>query len=162
MVSLMSNDAMIAYWKAHGFEDVILVDAKAFDDGGQDGAYVDSTRFSQSQRLAFQAAVLKASIARPSRRSAASSRRSSSSNSRVLACTRIGAKAHNLYPADTLDAEHIIDGLQRRALNAEAWTIVRDNLQRAGGGPAAKTVATERERALPDLGALPLQGIPAR
>ena len=58
MVSLMSNDTMIAYRKAHGFEDVILVDAKAFDDSGQDGAYVDSTRFSPSQRLAFQGAVL--------------------------------------------------------------------------------------------------------
>ncbi|HWS02530.1 MAG TPA: phosphoketolase, partial [Gammaproteobacteria bacterium] len=58
MVSLMSNEAMTAYWRAHGFTDVILIDAKEFDDADQDGAYVDSTRFSLSQRLAFQGAVL--------------------------------------------------------------------------------------------------------
>jgi phosphoketolase len=34
---------------------------------------------------------------------------------------KVGAKAHNLYPADTLDAEHIVAGLQRRALSPEAW-----------------------------------------
>lgn len=45
MVSRMSNEEMIAYWAGHGFDEVVLVDAKSFDDAGQDGAYVDSTRF---------------------------------------------------------------------------------------------------------------------
>jgi phosphoketolase len=40
---------------------------------------------------------------------------------------KVGAKAHNLYPADTLDAEHIVAGLQRRALAPDAWRLVRDN-----------------------------------
>ena len=160
MVSLMSNDAMIAYWKVHGFADVILVDAKDFDAAGQDGAYVDSTRFSQSQRLAFQGAVLEG-IAR-----AANQALSGTLTAFIIKQLKgagvhaLGAKAHNLYPADTLDAEHIINGLKRRALSAGAWELVRSNLSRAGGGPAARTVATERERALPDLGALPLKEFP--
>ncbi|MDV3237576.1 MAG: phosphoketolase [Gammaproteobacteria bacterium] len=160
MVSLMTNDAMIAYWKAHGFADVILVDAKDFDDSDQDGAYVDSTRFSQSQRLAFQGAVLEGL-----------SRAAQQALGGILTAFiikqlkgagvhAIGAKAHNLYPADTLDAEHIMNGLKRRALHVDAWGLVRTNLSRAGGGPAVITVATERERALPDLGALPLKDFP--
>jgi phosphoketolase len=160
MVSLMSNEAMIAYWKAHGFEDVILVDAKAFDDGAQDGAYVDSTCFSPSRRLAFQGAVL-AGIDRAARQ--ALSGKLTAFIIKQLKGAGVhahGARAHNLYPGDTLDAAHIMNGLKRRALNADAWTIVRTNLQRAGGGPAAETAATERERALPDLGALPLREFP--
>ena len=160
MVSLMSNDAMIAYWKAHGFEDVILIDAKAFDDSDQDGAYIDSTRFSASQRLAFQGAVL-TGIDRAARQ-ALSGKRTAFIIKQLKGAGvhALGARAHNLYPADTLDAEHIINGLKRRALNAEAWALVRTNLRRAGGGPAAETVATERERALPDLGTLPLREFP--
>ncbi len=46
MVSRFSNEQMLSYWNGHGFEEVILIDAKDFDDSGQDGAYVDSTRFS--------------------------------------------------------------------------------------------------------------------
>ena len=157
MVSLMSNAAMIAYWKAHGFEDVILIDAKEYDDADQDDAYVDSTRFSASQRLAFQGAVLEG-IDRAARQALGG--RLTAFIIKQLKGAGVhttGAKAHNLYPADTLDAEHIINGLKRRALNPEAWELVRSNLTRAGGGPAGLTVATERERALPDLGALPLQ-----
>ena len=44
MVSLFDNEQMTAYWKGHGFEEVILIDAKDFDDSDQDGAYVDSSR----------------------------------------------------------------------------------------------------------------------
>ncbi len=160
MVSLMSNDAMLAYWKAHGFADVILVDAKDFDDTDQDGAYVDSTRFSQSQRLAFQGAVLEG-IDRAARQALGGKLTAFIIKQlKGAGVHAIGAKAHNLYPADTLDAEHIIAGLQRRALNAEAWELVRTNLSRAGGGPAGKTVTTERERSLPALGDLPLQDFP--
>ncbi len=160
MVSLMSNDAMIAYWKAHGFADVILVDAKEFDDSEQGGAYVDSTRFSLSQRLAFQGAVL-AGINRAAQQALGGTLTAFIIKQlKGAGVHAIGAKSHNLYPADTLDAAHIMDGLKRRALHVDAWELVRTNLMRAGGGPAGKTVATERERALPDLGTLPLVDYP--
>jgi len=68
-----------------------------------------------------------------------------------------GAKAHNLYPGDSLDAPHISSGLQKRALSPEAWQLVRDNFTRAGGGPASRTVVTEFELPLPELGELPKQ-----
>ena len=160
MVSLMSSEAMIAYWKAHGFADVILVDAKDFDDTQQEGAYVDSTRFSQKQRLAFQAAVL-AGIDR-----AAKQALSGTLTAFIIKQLKgagvhaLGAKAHNLYPADSLDAVHMSAALKRRAQHADAWQLVRTNLCRAGGGPASQTVATERERVIPDLGVLPLKEFP--
>ncbi|MBI5461077.1 MAG: phosphoketolase [Gammaproteobacteria bacterium] len=160
MVSLLSNDAMIAYWKAHGFADVILVDAKDFDDANQDGAYVDSTRFSHSQRLAFQGAALEG-IARAAKQALGGTLTAFVIKQlKGAGVHALGAKAHNLYPADTLDAEHIMNGLKRRALHMDAWDIVRMNLSRAGGGPAGQTVATERVRALPDLGTLPLVDYP--
>ena len=160
MVSLMSNAAMIDYWKAHGFADVILIDAKQYDDAHQDGAYVDSTRCSQAQRLAFQGAVLE-SIHRAAQQALAGTLTAFIIKQlKGAGVHATGAKAHNLYPADTLDAEHIMAGLKRRALSVDAWELVRANLSRAGGGPAGQTVATERERALPDLGELPLQDFP--
>ena len=150
MVSLFDNAQMIAYWKGHGFEEVILIDAKAFDDSEQQGAYVDSSRFSLTQRLAFTKAVLKGIDA-----AAKSALGKSGKGGKLTAFIikqlkgtgvhTVGAKSHNLYPADTLDQPHIIDGLKRRALPPEAWQLVRDNLRRAGGGPAAKTVVTEGE-----------------
>jgi phosphoketolase len=160
MVSLMSNQDMTTYWQAHGFEDVILVDAKAFDDSGQDGAYVDSTRFSLSQRLVFQGAVLEG-LDRAARQALGGTRTAFILKQlKGAGVHATGAKAHNLYPADTLDAEHIVKGLKRRALHVDAWDLVRANLSRAGGGPAGQTVATERERALADLGELPLKDFP--
>src|SRR3569623_1199832 len=119
MVSTMSDEELLAYWRGHGFKDVVVVDAKTFDDSGQQGAYGDSTRFSQQQRLAFTAAVLQGM-----------DRAAKSALSGTLTCFIIkqlkgagvhalGAKSHNLYPADTLDKQHIIDGLQRRALAPE-------------------------------------------
>ncbi|MES9958698.1 MAG: phosphoketolase, partial [Sedimenticola sp.] len=72
----------------------------------------------------------------------------------------VGAKSHNLYPTDTLDQPHIIEGLKRRALNPEAWQTVRDNFRRAGGGAAAKTVVTESVLELAPLGNLPMQDFP--
>jgi phosphoketolase len=145
MVSLHTNDDMIAYWKGHGFDDVILVNAKDFDDSKQQGEYVDSTRFSFKQRLAFAKAVLQGVD------KAAKSAMSGTLTAFIIKQLKgsgvhtLGAKSHNLYPADTLDAAHIVDGLKRRALPAEAWHIVRDNFSRAGGGPAVKTVVTEFE-----------------
>ncbi|HEY9828780.1 MAG TPA: phosphoketolase, partial [Stenomitos sp.] len=46
MVSLQSNDDMIRFWEGNGFDEVILIDAKDFDDANQSGDYVDSTAFS--------------------------------------------------------------------------------------------------------------------
>jgi len=155
MVSTMSDEAMIAYWRGHGFKEVILVDAKQFDDSGQQGPYVDSSRFSLPQRLAFTAAVLKGM-----------DRAAHSALGGTLTCFivkqlkgtgvhTLGSKSHNLYPADTLDKPHIIEGLQRRALPPQAWAIVRENFRRAGGGPAVKTSVTERVLELVPLGRLP-------
>jgi phosphoketolase len=42
------------------FEEVILINAKDFDDANQNGEYVDSTKFSFNQRLEFMKAVLMA------------------------------------------------------------------------------------------------------
>ena len=168
MVSLHDNEQMTAYWKGHGFEEVILIDAKDFDDSDQDGAYVDSSRFSLKQRLAFTKAVLQGID------KAAKSAMNGKLTAFIIKQLKgtgvhtVGAKSHNLYPADTLDQPHIIDGLQRRALPAEAWQLVRDNLQRAGGGPAAKTVVTEGELEFTQLPKLEMnefskneQGVPS-
>ncbi len=145
MVSRMTNDEMTAYWKGHGFKNVVLVDAKEFDDTNQELAYVDSTQFSLGQRLAFTKAVLQGVDG------ASQSALNGTLTVFIIKQLKgagvhtVGAKSHNLYPADTLDQPHIIAGLQRRALPPEAWQIVRDNLSRAGGGAAVKTVVTETE-----------------
>jgi len=145
MVSLFTNGQMLAYWQAHGFKEVIIVDAKDFDDSGQTGAYVDSSRFSLTQRLAFTKAVLQGM------EKAASSALSGTLTAFIIKQLKgsgvhtLGAKSHNLYPADTLDQAHIIEGLKRRALPKSAFSIVRENFRRAGGGPAGKTAVTEKE-----------------
>ncbi|MDZ7954719.1 phosphoketolase [Nostoc sp. DedQUE09] len=157
MVSLKTNEQMQAYWQGNGFDEVVLVDAKDFDDQNQPGDYVDSTAFSFEKRLAFTQAVL--SGVDKAARSALGGKLT------VFIIKQLkgagvharGAKSHNLYPKDTLDAPHIVSALQTRALSAEAWQIVRTNAERAGGGPAAKTVVTEFEFPLPELGELPLE-----
>jgi phosphoketolase len=160
MVSLQSNDRMVDYWRGNGFEEVILVDAKQFDDQGQPGDYVDSTVFSPAQRLAFTEAVLVGCD-----RAAKSAL---GSKLTVFIIKQLkgagvhakGAKSHNLYPQHTLDNVDIIGALQTRALTPAAWNLVRTNCERAGGGPAAKTVVTESVLPLPDLGALALEEFP--
>ncbi len=160
MVSLKTNEQMIAYWQGNGFEEVVLVNAKDFDDQNQAGDYVDSTAFSLEQRLAFTQAVLEG--VDKAARSALSGKLT------VFIIKQLkgagvharGAKSHNLYPKDTLDAPHIVSALQERALSKEAWQLVRTNCERAGGGPAAKTVVTEFEFPLPELGELPLEEYP--
>ncbi|AVH71083.1 transketolase [Nostoc sp. 'Lobaria pulmonaria (5183) cyanobiont'] len=157
MVSLKTNPEMQAYWQGNGFDEVVLVDAKDFDDQDQSGDYVDSTAFSFEKRLEFTQAVL--SGVDKAARSALGGKLT------VFIIKQLkgagvharGAKSHNLYPKDTLDAPHIISALQTRALSAEAWQLVRTNAERAGGGPAAKTVVTEFELPLPELGELPLE-----
>jgi phosphoketolase len=157
MVSLKTNEQMQAYWQGNGFDEVVLVDAKDFDDQNQPGDYVDSTAFSFEKRLAFTQAVLSGVDQ--------AARFALGGKLTVFIIKQLkgagvharGAKSHNLYPKDTLDAPHIISALQTRALSAEAWQLVRTNAERAGGGPAAKTVVTEFELPLPDLGELPLE-----
>ncbi|MEH1819692.1 MAG: phosphoketolase [Nostoc sp.] len=157
MVSLKTNEQMQAYWQGNGFDEVVLVDAKDFDDKNQPGDYVDSTAFSFEKRLAFTEAVLSGVDK--------AARFALGGKLTVFIIKQLkgagvharGAKSHNLYPKDTLDAPHIISALQTRALSAEAWQLVRTNAERAGGGPAAKTVVTEFEFPLPDLGELPLE-----
>ncbi|WP_414585808.1 phosphoketolase [Scytonema sp. PCC 10023] len=157
MVSLKTNEQMKAYWQGNGFEEVVLVDAKDFDDQNQPGDYVDSTAFSFEQRLAFTKAVLTG--VDKAAKSALGGKLT------VFIIKQLkgagvharGAKSHNLYPKDTLDAPHIVNALKERALPPEAWQLVRTNAERAGGGPAAKTVVTEFELPLPELGELPLE-----
>ena len=157
MVSTMSNAQMLDYWKANSFDEVLLVDAKDFDDAGQDGAYVDSSNFSLKQRLAFTKAIL-TTMDRAARMALAGKRTAFIVKQlKGAGVHAVGAKSHNLYPADTLEAAHIVEGLKRRALPFAAWQTVRDNFSRAGGGAAAKTVVTEFELELSALGALPFQ-----
>jgi phosphoketolase len=160
MVSTKTNEEMIAYWRGNGFEEVVLVNAKDFDDQNQPGDYIDSTAFSFKQRLAFTEAVL-VGIDRAAR---------SALNGKLTAFIikqlkgagvhARGAKSHNLYPKDTLDSQHISAALKTRALTPAAWELVRTNCERAGGGSAAKTAVTEFELPLPELGELGLTEYP--
>jgi phosphoketolase len=157
MVSLMSNEQMVAYWRAHDFQRVILIDAKAFDDAGQDGAYVDSTRFGPEARRAFTQAVLEGM------QQAADSALSGTLTAVIVKQLKgagvhaQGAKSHNLYPGDHAAKPNIAEALQRLALAPEAWELVRTNLSRAGGGPAGSTVVTELVRQPSAVGELPMQ-----
>lgn len=160
MVSLMTNEQMIAYWKGNGFDEVVLVDAKDYDDQNQLGAYVDSTAFSDEKRLEFAKAVLAAADC--------ASHSALNGNLTVFIIKQLkgagvharGSKSHNLYGYHTLDNPDIVSALKARALPTEAWTLVRQNCERAAGGPAAKVAVTEFERSLPPLGVLPLEEYP--
>ncbi|MCG6967720.1 MAG: phosphoketolase [Chromatiaceae bacterium] len=157
MVSLMDNEQMSAYWKAHDFKNVILIDAKDFDDAGQQGAYVDSTLFSDEARTAFTRAVL---VGAKHAADAAMSGTLSVLIVKQLKGAGVhahGAKSHNLYPGDNANKDNIAAALTRGALAPEAWDLVRTNMRRAGGGPAGRTVVTEFERAMPEIGSLPTQ-----
>lgn len=157
MVSTKSNDEMVAYWRGNGFEEVVLIDAKDYDDQNQPGDYVDSTAFSFDRRLDFTQAVLVA-VDRAAKSALGG-------QLTVLIVKQLkgagvhakGAKSHNLYAQHTLDNSDIIAALKARALSPEAWDIVRTNCERAGGGSASKTVVTESVLPLPDLGQLPLE-----
>ncbi|MDH4134581.1 MAG: phosphoketolase, partial [Gammaproteobacteria bacterium] len=157
MVSNFSNEEMIRYWKGHGFEEVVLVDAREYDDANQTGAYVDSTRFSHAKRLAFTQAVLEgvdraAKSALGGKLTAFIVKQLKGAGVHAL-----GAKSHNLYAQHTLENADVVGGLKRRALWPEAWQIVRDNFSRAGGGPASRTSVTESVLELAPLGKLPLK-----
>ncbi|MEC4815516.1 MAG: phosphoketolase [Scytonema sp. PMC 1069.18] len=157
MVSLKTNEEMMAYWHGNGFEEVVLVNAKEFDDANQPGDYVDSTAFSFEQRLAFTKAVLVG--VDKAARSALGGKLTAFIIKQLKGAGvhARGAKAHNLYPKDTLDAPHMVSALKERAIPQAAWELVRTNFERAGGGPGAKTSVTEFEYPLPELGELPLE-----
>jgi len=160
MVSTFTNEAMIAYWRGNGFKEVILVDAKAYDDANQPGAYVDSTRFSLGQRLVFTQAILEATHQ--------AAQLALGGKLTVLIVKQLkgagvhkrGAQSHNLYPGDTFDKDYVANSLRERALAAEAWQLVRTNFERSCGAPAAQMVVTEFEYPLPELGPLPLEAFP--
>jgi phosphoketolase len=162
MVSTKPNEEMIEYWEGNGFQEVILVNAKDFDDANQAGDYVDSTQFSFAKRLEFTQAVLEATD--KAAKSALGGKLT------VLIIKQLkgagvhkrGAQAHNLYPGDTLEKDYIVNALQERALPPEAWQTVRTNFERAGGGPASHHVVTEKELGLPELGELPLTEYPLK
>ena len=157
MVSLKTNAEMEAYWRGNGFEQVILIDAKDFDDQNQPGAYVDSTAFSFEQRLAFGQAVLA--------KTDEAARSALGGKLTVLIIKQLkgagvharGSKSHNLYAQHTLENPDIIAALHTRALTVPAWELVRTNCERAGGGPASKTAVTESVLSVPALGQLPLE-----
>ncbi|MCT7954111.1 phosphoketolase [Laspinema palackyanum] len=157
MVSTKPNQEMIEYWEGNGFQEIILVNAKDYDDANQPGEYVDSTAFSFEKRLEFAQAVIEATD------KAAKSALGGKLTVLIIKQLKgagvhaLGAKSHNLYGHHTLDNAEIISALQNRALSPEAWQLVRTNFERAAGGPAASIVKTEFELALPELGKLPLQ-----
>lgn len=157
MVSTKTNAEMIAFWKGNGFDEVILVDAKDFDDQNQTGAYVDSTAFSLKQRLAFTEAVLvgadqAAKLAFGGKLTVFIIKQLKGAGVHAR-----GAKSHNLYAHHTLDNPDVVGGLKSRALNPEAWQTVSTNLQWAGGGSSSRTAVTESVIPLTDLGTLPLE-----
>ena len=157
MVSTKTNEEMISYWAGNGFAEIILVDAKEYDDSNQASDYVDSTLFSFEGRMAFTQAILEATD--KAAKSALNGKLT------VLIVKQLkgagvhkrGAKSHNLYPGDSVDKDYIVAALKERALTPEAWQLVRDNYLRAGGGAAVETAVTEKERSLPDLGDIPLE-----
>jgi phosphoketolase len=160
MVSTKSNQAMIDYWRGNGFQEVVLVDAKDFDDVSQSGDYVDSTAFSFPQRFAFTQAVLEATDK--------AAKLALGGTLTVLIVKQLkgagvhkrGAQSHNLYPGDSLERDYIVSALTTRALHPEAWALVRTNYERSMGGPGAQTAATESVLPLADLGSLPLNEFP--
>jgi phosphoketolase len=156
MVSTWDNERMLDYWHAHGFQHVYLINAKDFDDAGQEGEYVDSTKFSWQRRMEFvgfllRAAKVAADYAMNGEMTAIIIKQLKGAGVHAL-----GAKSHNLYAHHTLESEDVKGGLQRRALPPQAWRVVRENFRHAGGGPAVKTAVTEFELKLPALGKLPL------
>lgn len=156
IVSTYTNEQMIAFWEGNGFAKVILIDAKEYDDAGQEGPYVDSTNFSDKQRTVFTQAILEATDA--------AAKSALGGTQTVLIVKQLkgagvhkrGSQSHNLYPGDSLDKDYVVAALKARALPPEGWALVRENFARSHGGPAAQTAVTESELPLAELGNLPL------
>lgn len=156
MVSLWSNAQMTAYWRAHGFDEVHLIDARDYADTPDAPTYADSTTFGFAARMAFTGAILEAADA--AAKSALSGRRAALIVKQLKGAGvhATGAKSHNLYAHHTLDSDDVKSGLQRRALPIRAWELVRENLRHAGGGPAGTVAVTESVRELPSIDGLAL------
>ncbi|MFQ3584612.1 MAG: phosphoketolase [Cyanobacteriota bacterium] len=160
MISALSNAQMTEYWRGNGFAEVVLVDAKEFDDAEQPGPYVDSTLFSWEGRIRFAQRVL------TEMERAIQSAMGGTLTVFILKQLKgsgvhaKGSKSHNLYGHHTLDNPDIVAALRARALAPAAWALVRQNCERAAGGPAAKVVVTESIRPLPELGSLTLTEFP--
>jgi len=156
MVSLWDNTRMTDYWRAHGFDEVHLIDARDYADTPDAPAYTDSTTFGFAARMAFTGAILKAADA--AAKSALSGRRACLIVKQLKGAGvhATGAKSHNLYAHHTLDSDDVKGGLQRRALPIQAWKVTRENFRHAGGGPAARVAVTESVRELPSLDGLSL------
>ncbi|MEN9232367.1 MAG: hypothetical protein Q6L68_15825, partial [Thermostichus sp. DG02_5_bins_236] len=160
MVSAMSNTQMVDYWRGNGFEEVVLVDAKDFDDADQPGPYVDSTQFSLEGRIHFAQRVI------TEMERAIQSAMSGQLTVFILKQLKgagvhaKGSKSHNLYGHHTLDNPDIVAALQARALAPAAWALVRQNCERAARGPAATVAVTESIRPLPELGSLTVTEFP--
>ncbi|MDY6785210.1 MAG: phosphoketolase [Cyanobacteriota bacterium] len=160
MVSTKPNAEMIEYWEGNGFKEIILVNAKDYDDANQEGEYVDSTNFSFEKRLEFTQAILEAADK--------AAKSALGGTLTVLIVKQLkgagvhkrGAQSHNLYPGDTVEKDYIVSALKTRALSPAAWQLVRTNFERAAGGPASHQVVTEKELPLPELGELPLSEFP--
>ena len=156
IVSTKTDEEMIAYWQGNGFKEVILVNAKDYDDANQEGDYVDSTEFSWEKRLKFTQVILEATDK--------AAKSALGGTLTVLIVKQLkgagvhkrGSQSHNLYPGDSLDKDYIITALKKRALTKEGWELVRDNFSRANGGSNVDVAVTESELSLPDLGELPL------
>jgi len=122
MVSLWDNARMTAYWRAHGFDEVHLGDARDFadtpdapgypDQGPTTSAYADSTTFGFAARMAFTGAILEAADA--AAKSALGGRRACLIVKQLKGAGvhASGAKSHNLYAHHTLDSDDVKDGLQ--------------------------------------------------
>ena len=157
IVSTYTNEQMVAYWSGNRFAEVILVDAKDYDDANQSGPYVDSTAFSAEQRLVFTQAILEA-VDRAAKSALGGTQT-------VLIVKQLkgagvhkrGSQSHNLYPGDSLEKDYVVAALKERAIAPPEWQLVRTNFVRSHGGPAAKTAVTESELPLADLGTLPLK-----
>ncbi len=154
MVSCWSNQRMQDHWRAHGFERILLVDARDFGDSGH-GAYADSTAFPFPARLAFAQAVLEATAQARDSALAGTPTALIIKQLKGAGVHARGAKSHNLYAHHTLQSEDIRTALQARALPAAIWNLVRENLRWAGGGPAAQVAVTEQVYPLAPLPALP-------
>ncbi|MGB6017707.1 MAG: phosphoketolase, partial [Nodosilinea sp.] len=160
MVSTKSNQAMIDYWRGNGFQEIVLVDAKDYDDNHQLGDYVDSTAFSFPQRFAFTQAVLEATEKAATLALGGTLTVLIVKQLKGAGVHKRGAQSHNLYPGDSLQRDYIVSALTSRALHPDAWHLVRTNYERSAGGPGAKTAVTEKVLPLADLGTLPLNEFP--
>src|SRR6185436_4139779 len=125
MVSTWTNERMTALWSAHGFQEIVLIDAKDFDDQDQPGPFIDGTKLSFARRLQFVNHVLDAvkqaaDLALSGRKTALVIKQIKGSGVHAR-----GAKSHSMGPHHTLESAEIEAALIERALPRDAWQLVR-------------------------------------